>query len=107
MGFNIKQGDTSPSLRVKLKNSDQSAADLTGATVRFHMREVDATVASVDALATIVNATGGEAQYDWVTGDTNTAGSFYGEFEVTFSDGSIGTYPNDGYLDISISEELA
>lgn len=107
MAFNIKQGDTSPSLRVKLKNPDQSAANLTGASVRFHMRAVDASVASVDHDATIVDVTGGEVQYDWQAGNTSAAGSFYGEFEVTFSDGTVGTYPNDGYLDISITEELA
>ena len=98
--FYIKQGDTKPSLSAQLL-SDGSAVDLTGATVKFHMGTI------IDATATIVDAATGNVRYDWVTADTETAGLFRAEFEVTFSDGTVETFPNDGYLLINIIEEVA
>ena len=98
--FYIKQNDTKPSLSAQLL-SDGSAVDLTGATVKFHMGD------SVDSAATVVDAATGNVRYDWVTADTETAGLFRAEFEVTFSDGTVETFPNDGYLLINITEEVA
>ena len=98
--FHIKQNDTKPSLSVQLL-SDGSAVDLTGAMVKFHMGTI------IDAAATIVNAATGNVKYNWAVGDTATAGKFNAEFEVTFSDGTVETFPNDGYLLINIMEELA
>ena len=78
-----------------------SVVDLTGATVRFHMGDV------IDAPAIIVNATGGVVRYDWATGDTDVAGSYRAEFEVTFVDGRIETFPNDTSIGVIIREDLA
>jgi len=98
--FYIKQGDTRPAIKAQLYN-DSSEVDLTGATVRFIMGGV------VDAAATVTSALTGAVQYQWETADTVDAGSFEGEFEVTFSDGRIETYPNNGYLDILITEQIS
>ena len=98
--FYIKQNDTKPSLAAQLL-SDGSAVDLTGATVKFHMGS------SVDAAATIVDAATGNVRYDWSAADTTTSGTFNAEFEVTFSDGTIETFPNDEHLHIVITEEVA
>lgn len=106
MAFSIKQNDTAPSIRATLRDGSNTAIDLTDATVRFHMKAVAGTTVKVDALANIVNATGGIVQYNWTTNDTDTAGSYYAEFEVTYSDGTVETFPNNSNLSISIRAEL-
>ena len=107
MTFYIKQNDTSPSLRAALKDSDNIAINLTDATVRFHMKSLEDNTVVVDADATVVvPATSGIVQYDWSSGDTATAGSYQGEFQVTFAGGAIETFPNKTNISISIKPEL-
>lgn len=105
MAFNIKQNDTSPSLQATLKDASGTAIALTGASVRFHMKALDGTV-KVNAAMAITNASGGVVQYNWQTGDTNTVGSYSVEFEVTYSDSTIETFPNNQNLTISVVREL-
>ena len=105
MAFSIKQNDTSPSLQATLKDASLSPVDLTGATVMFHMKSVDGTV-KVDQEMTITDATGGVVRYDWQSGDTDTVGSYYVEFEVTYADASIETFPNNGNKVVSVVKEL-
>jgi hypothetical protein len=107
MAFYIKQNDTSPSLRAVLKDGDDIAIDLTGATVRFHMREIGGNNAAVDADAQIVApSASGIVQYDWDNGDTATIGSYQAEFEVTFAGGAIETFPNSGYIRVEITDDI-
>jgi len=106
MAFSIKQNDTAPSLRATLRDGSGTVIDLTDATVRFHMKAVGGTAVKVDALSNIIDAEGGIVQYNWASNDTDTAGSYYAEFEVTYSDGTIETFPNNSNLSISIRAEL-
>jgi len=48
----------------------------------------------------------GRVRYAWQTGDTDTPGTFQGEFEVTYSTGEIETFPNDGFLAIEIIDDI-
>ena len=105
MAFFIKQNDTSPALKATLKDGLDVAVDLSSSSVRFHMKALDGTV-KVDAAMTITSASGGVVQYDWQTGDTDTVGSYSVEFEVTYSDNTIETFPNNQNLTISIVREL-
>jgi predicted phosphodiesterase len=100
MDFYIKQHDTYPPLSAIIAR-DADVVDLTGATVQFHMGDV------VDSEAEIVDAENGRVRYVWVEGDTDTAGSYRAEFEVTFSDGAIETFPQGGYVSVFIREDLA
>ena len=105
MAFYIKQNDTSPSVQAALTDANNTAINLTAATVQFHMEAVDGTL-KVDAAMTVTDAEGGVVQYDWVTGDTDTAGTYYVEFEVTYTDGTIETFPNNNKEVIIIRPEL-
>lgn len=98
--FSIRKGDRLPEVTSVL------GVDLTGATVRFHMA-LQGVTAKVDALATVVDALTGSVKYAWATADTDTAGDFMGEWEVTFPDGRKQSFPRGGYLRIRISRELA
>ncbi len=105
MAFSIKQNDTSPSLQATLKDAALNPVDLTGATVMFHMKSVDGTV-KIDQQMTITNESGGVVQYDWQSGDTDTVGTYYVEFEVTYADASVETFPNNGNKVVSVVKEL-
>lgn len=109
MAFIIKQGDTSPAMVAALKTPDRQPVDLTGATVEFHMRFVptDETPSAtpVSAAAQIVDASAGEVRYAWGPTDTAVAGDWDAEFQVTFPGGAIETYPNNGYIEVSIIEQ--
>jgi hypothetical protein len=107
MAFTIKQGDTSPALVADLKTPDRQPANLVGATVRFHMRNKRRSGDIVDQPAAVTDAANGQVRYDWQTGDTGTAGEFEVEFEATYADGTIETFPNKGYIDVTIPEQIA
>ena len=101
--FFIKRGDTSPAIRFAL---EPVATILTGATVRFKMRMRGGAQVS-DAAAQIVMATGTPTvQYDWMPADTAEAGQFEAEFEVTYPDGAIETFPNAGFIPVRVSEDV-
>lgn len=106
MAFRIKTNDTSPKLAVTLQDANSVPVNISGATVRFHMKAFGATSLKTDAPMTITNATGGIVQYSWVAADTNLAGTYYGEVEVTYPDSSIETFPNNGYFTIIVKEDL-
>ena len=105
MAFSIKQNDTSPSLQATLKDAELNPINLGGATVRLHMKSVDGTI-KIDKAITVINDLQGLVQYDWVVGDTDTVGTYYVEFEVTYNDGSIETFPNNGSKIINVVKEL-
>jgi len=105
MAFNIKQNDTSPSLQATLKDASPVAIDLTGASVQLHMKALDGTL-KVDTPMTIVTPLEGVVQYDWQAGDTDTVGAYYVEFQVTYADASVETFPNNGSKIVSVVREL-
>lgn len=107
MTFYIKQNDTSPAMLATLQDADGNAINLTGASVRFHMRTIGSSQTTVDAAATVVTAASGIVRYAWDAADTATVGSYQAEFEVTYSDASIETFPNDGYIRVEIKADIA
>lgn len=107
MAFKIKQNDTSPIILATLKDGNDAVIDLTGTSVRFHMKKYRATTTKVDAAATIVGEDLGTVKYVWQSSDTDTVGSYQAEFEVTFSDGTVETFPNTDYIQVDIIDDIA
>jgi hypothetical protein len=105
MAFNIKQNDTSPSLQATLKDAQLQPVKLTGGTVKLHMKSLEGVV-KVNQVMTITDEFNGVVQYDWQSGDTDTVGAYYIEFQVTYQDASIETFPNTGSLVVSVVKEL-
>jgi hypothetical protein len=105
--FNIKQGDTGPRLLFAL--TPAADVNLTGATVRFNMRSRDnGTVRINRASAVIVTATvTPTVAYDWQAADTAISELCHAEFEVTYSNGVIETFPNDGFILIAVKDDIA
>jgi hypothetical protein len=103
--FNIKRNDTGPSIAGILERPSGTAVNISGATVRFKMR--DASKASVvNAVATVFDGSAGSVRYDWDAADTEDAGLFEAEWEVTYSDSTIETFPNDGFIPVYITEDI-
>jgi BppU N-terminal domain len=83
----------SPSL-VDTITSGGVPVDLTGATVRFRMRDEAATTVKVDAAASVVNATAGQVRYDWAAPDVDTAGDYVAWWQITFPSAKTQDTPN-------------
>ncbi|GAA0307621.1 hypothetical protein [Rhodovulum strictum] len=102
--FEIKRGDTSPGLEYQLPVYSEGGSVLTGASVRFLMRDQRGNLV-VDAPATIWDE-GGVVRYAWVAEDTAKAGVHRAEFEVTYVDGAIETFPTRQWLTVTIMPDL-
>ena len=80
---------------------------MTGASVVFSMRVQPAGTTKVDKQSVTVNdASAGDLQYDWASANTNTADVYEGEFQVTYADTSVQTFPNDGYILIAVTDDV-
>ena len=90
-----EQGDTGPPVDDTLK-SDDSADDLTGATVAFSLWQSDGTVVVDEDTSnvTVEDAAAGDVEYAFSGTDLDSAGLHFYEWTVTFSDGTELTYPN-------------
>jgi hypothetical protein len=107
MTFYIKRNDTSPAMLATLQDANGVAVNMTAASVRFHMWPISSRVIKVDAAATIVTPLDGLVRYDWAGSDADAIGSYQAEFEVTYADASVETFPNDGYIRVEIISDIA
>jgi hypothetical protein len=101
--FTIKRGDSSPALCFVLLPDSVSLA---GATVRFQMRarggptviDRSAEIQSIFEPAVVAHR--------WLPGDTDQAGRFEAEFRVTNMDGTVETFPNLGFIEVFVIEDV-
>lgn len=108
MTYYVKQGDTLPTLDVTVvSDTDGSVVDLSAATsVVFRMRSVNAKPSGafkVNAAAAFVVKAAGTMRYTWQVGDTDTPGSYAGEFVITYPAG-VQTVPTRGCLDVIVED---
>ena len=101
--FTIKRGDTSPALRIALLPDSVSLA---GATVRFQMRaRGGATV--IDRPAEVLTVfEPAVVAHLWAPGETDMPGRFEAEFRVTYLDGAVETFPNLGFIEVFVTEDV-
>lgn len=94
--FTIKRGDTAPAIRYSLL---PETVDLAGASVVF--------VLAGDRLpATVVSTAPPVVEYSWQPEDTASPGLRRAEFEITYQDGRIETFPNGEYLLVHVVADL-
>lgn len=105
--FILTQNDTFPPIRGTCLDENGDPVNLTGASVRFIMQPQDSETDTVDAAGVIADADAGIVYYDWQAADTAVAGSFFAEFEVTYSTGKVETFPRAEPLVILIRADLA
>lgn len=103
--FKIKRGDTSPSLQWELNDPN---INLAGATVIFNMKRMHNgnLVANRAPAEVVAGAARPTLAYNWQPADTDIAGTYQAEFEITFADQSVETNPNDGFILVIITPDL-
>jgi len=105
--FAIKQNDTSPAIQATCRDANGDPIDLTGASIKFHMKAGNGDL-KVDGVASIVApAVAGVVNYSWVAADTDTVGTFQAEFEVTYTDATIETFPNQNNIRVRVADDIA
>jgi peptidoglycan/xylan/chitin deacetylase (PgdA/CDA1 family) len=104
MAIQLKRNDTKDTISYTMTYADGTPVNLTGATVRFVMGKGKTLITS--ATATIISAATGKVEYTLNESDTLLAGNYNAEFEVTFSDGKIKTFPSDGYISLRIQPNV-
>jgi hypothetical protein len=101
------RNDTKPYLDATLTDASGDAIDLTDTTVTFTMVNSE-TITSQKVLAqecTILNSGLGQVRYEWESEDTNTAGTYLGQFQIEYADESKLTIPTTDSLAIIILED--
>jgi hypothetical protein len=101
----IKQHDTWPPLRAQLSDADGPVDLTTVDTVRFLYKEATG-ITSVARVCTVTEALEGRVEYEWIAGDTALVKLYNAEFEVTWGDGEITTFPNSGYFTFEVVADL-
>ena len=105
--FYIKANDTASFLTRDLKDAFGAPVNVTGASVVFSMRVKPAGALKVTRQAcAIVTAGTGRVRYEWTAANTNTADEYEGEFQVTYANGKIQTFPNDGHIPIVVTDDI-
>ena len=105
--FYIKENDTASFLSRDLKDAFGAPVNVTGAAVVFSMRVKPAGSLKVTRQVCAVVAAGtGRVRYEWIADDTDTADEYEGEFQVTYANGKIQTFPNDGHLPIVVTDDI-
>lgn len=103
----FKQGDTLPALIVTLMGADGVAQNLpAGTVVKFSMRSSDGVVRANKQACEIV-ALAGRVKYNWQAGNLAAAGIADCEYEATFTDGTVLTFPTVGSFRIQITPQIA
>src|SRR5690606_30586890 len=104
MTIQLKRNDTKDTISYTMTYADGTPVNLTGATVRFLMGTGKSIV--TDSAATIKSASSGQVEYTLKESDTLVAGTFKSEFQVTFSDGKVKTFPTNGYIMVNIQPNI-
>lgn len=104
-GNEIKEGDTMPSLRVKLYE-DGDPFNLSGYTVDISMKRSNSDTLIVDEKTmSIENNPRGIVSYSWDSSETSESGTYV--FECTAWDGMDQiTFPNNTYTKLHIEDSL-
>lgn len=120
MYFFIKKGATLPTLALNLITDGRStyrkySEAIQGATIKFTMTNDDTRMAKVSNAECYIKRLGGETCaenyvicYDWKKHDTSEAGTYVGEFDITFPEkmkSDDGGFPK-GNLKMPIREPL-
>jgi hypothetical protein len=100
----IKSGDTAIEFTATLTRNNVPV-NLTSSSVKFLLRN-RATGTAFSATATIVVAAAGTVSYEPGVGFPTTAGNYSQEWEVTFPDTTVLTFPSAGYNTLVIEDDL-
>jgi hypothetical protein len=107
MTLSMKRHDTRTAPKATLRSPSGSPVDLTGASVKFIMAKHSKGTVLVNRDADVLDAMNGKVCFVFLPEETITLGMMKAEFEVTYPDGSVETFPNQGYIMINFESDLA
>jgi hypothetical protein len=104
----IKRHDTAVQPRSQFKDENNAVIDLTGATVRYTLRNTDTLALKINRAAAVIEspATGGIAHYQFVAGDVDTSGTYEEEWEVTYPSTAKESFPVDAPQFVIIKDDV-
>lgn len=86
-------GDFGDKYTLTLQEDDGTASDLTGATVRVHIRrEASPDIVTNKLVTLLIPETNGIVEYAVAAGDFPSAGKYYLQFEATFGGSKVVTW---------------
>lgn len=100
----VKQNDTKNTIKAVLYDKNRKPVDVTDAKVRFLMSKGGEI--RVDNEAIITDAKNGVVIYPFSEGDLQESGTHQAEFEVTYEDFRIETFPTINYIPIIVMKDL-
>ena len=104
--FPIKKDDILPALRMVLRDENKVPLDLTNATVVFRMRPSAGGAFKVNSGGSVIGTpTDGVVEYAWQGTDTDTVGTYLGEWKLTYPAG-LRTVPTTGFVTIQVGADL-
>jgi hypothetical protein len=105
--LNLKRGDTAPAFRARCLDGTDPVDLATATSVKFLMRDYAGQLV-VTAPMTIEDQTTspGWVSRPWQASDLVVADTYSVEVEVTWSNGTVQTFPPSGYATILVSEDL-
>jgi len=109
--FTLKRHDTASVIQATLVNSGGTAVSVAGGSVLFKMAPISGGTLSAAGTATIEengSTSVGVVHYSWTVGDAAgiTTGLYAGEWEVTFANGTIQSFPNSDPMLINVTSDL-
>lgn len=90
MTLTLVQGNNAPDIEGTIKKED-TPLDLTDCSVRFQMRKQDDRRFTVNAPASITDASAGEVRYSWAANDLAVPGDYLVQWQVTYPDERVQT----------------
>jgi hypothetical protein len=106
--FELKRGDRSRPIEAILEDPDSGiAADLTGCTVLFLMKNISTGTVRSGVAQIVGAATDGRVRYSFAADDVSAVARLRCEWEVTNTGtGLLATYPSSGYDTVVIAQDL-
>lgn len=103
--FYIKRNDLQPIYKAQVLDSDgDPVSGLSGATIRVTLKNLATGTLKLNRVTTgasVSDATNAYIQYQWQSGDTDTSGKYYIEFEITPGSGgkfTVPTHPDEAAI---------
>lgn len=100
--FFLKKGDSRPGLGYRVPTA---IPDID--TVTFSMKSPTGSLV-IDKQPATFSTVGGKTRflYQWQAGDSATVGDHIAEFEVTYEDGGVESFPNGDNITVRITESV-
>jgi len=107
----VKKNDLQPYYYAQVKDADNAVVIITGATIYCTMKHARTGALKIDRQTTGINisdGTNGKFEYKWQSGDTDTVGKYYIEFEINPGSGGKFTLPArpENKAEVHITESL-